>query len=133
MRTRFLLTLAAFTLMSFGVAGGAAISLGHVEGLNGTGGLETDVPVTFFIRLQGDANNYGGITNGYRIYSPTGAEWTTTVADTTVGAFSLMTWLFNQFPYDYGVTGSGSDTVGFGAYSSPPGLGLPPHDGPFKL
>ncbi len=127
MKLRSFIILASLVIGSFGMANGAAISLGNVDGLNATNGLQMGVPVTFFIRLQGDANNYGGITNGYRIYSPTGATWTTTVADTTVGAFSLMTWLFNHFIYHGGVTGSGSDTVGYGAYASPPGLGLPPN------
>ena len=125
MKLRSFIILASLVIGTFGMADGAALSLGHVEGLSDTDGLETGVPVTFFIRLQGDSANYGGITNGYRIYSPDGAEWTTTVADTTVGAFTLMTWLFNQFLDNIAVTGSGADTVGFGAYSSPPGEGLP--------
>ncbi len=103
-----------------------SLSLSHVDGLNATGELEIGAPITFYLRLANGETAMGGITNGYRIYSLTGATWTTTVADTTVGAFSLMTWLFNQYINHIGVTGSGADTVGFGAFVSPAAVGLPP-------
>ena len=117
-------TLVAAVIFASGAAyaQGAAISLDHVDGLNAYNAVETGTPITFHLRYIGDENIHTGITNGYRIYSPTGATWTTAVADTAT--FDFMMFTFNQYLYNEGVTGSGADTVGFGAYTTPPGTGL---------
>lgn len=91
-----------------------SISVDHVDGLNGPDAVQMDTPVTFHIRMTNDVSNpQKGITNGFRVYSPTGAEWNTTVADTTgaIGRANFdLVWVINNFS----ITGSGADTVGFG-------------------
>ena len=114
MRTRFLLTLAAFTLMSFGVAGGQSLSLDHVDGLNTSGGLETDVPVTFHLRVRAGDNSYSGITNGFRIYSET-AQWGSTVGD-SIGTLGMTQFDGGFFINEFSLDGTGADTVGFAAF-----------------
>lgn len=89
---------------------GASISLDHVEGLV-AGKIPVGGQVTFYLRFT---NNSGdaikGFTDGIRVYSPDGATWTTTSADTTgtlsTDAFSL--FVVNPFSAD----GRGADTIG---------------------
>ncbi len=123
MRLRLILLLAVFSALSTGLVQGQSLSLDHVDGLNATGGLEIGVPVTFFIRMTGDENHYGGVTNGYRVYSPTGAQWSTTAADTT-GALTASIYE-NQFIRHFSITGSGADTVGLGCWRVTSSTGLP--------
>jgi hypothetical protein len=59
--------------------------------------------------------------NGFRIYSPDGATWTTTTLDTVGGYRDNFTQiLFNAF----GVDGAGADTLGIAAITFVPGVGL---------
>ena len=52
-----------------------SIALDHVDGIGGNGSLQTNVSITFFLRLTGDDDTYPGMMNGFRVYSPTGATW----------------------------------------------------------
>ena len=91
-----------------------SLSLDHVDGLvsGTTDQLETGTPITFHIRMTAGDDNIAGLTNGFRVYSPNGAEWTTVTADTTgvIGKdeFDLI-WAIDYFS----ITGSVVDTVGF--------------------
>ncbi len=123
MRFRLIILLAVFSALSAGLIQGQSLTLDHVDGLNTTGGLKMGVPVTFFVRMTGDENYYGGATNGYRVYSPTGAQWTTTVADTT-GALTASIYE-QQYVKHFSVTGSGADTVGLGCWRQLNSTGLP--------
>jgi hypothetical protein len=118
MRTAMLLVAAALCFLSFGTvnAQDGAYTLDHVDGLVGPNQLGTDAEITFHIRMN---NNTGyalkGITNGFRVYSTNGAQWTTTVPDTTGAITSAMfdaPFIINTFS----ITGSGADTVGFGGF-----------------
>ncbi len=104
--------------------GGPAVTLDHVDGLVGYGETLTNEEVTFHLRFTGDENHYAGLVNGFKIHSPTGAQWTTTTIDTTgtlgMADFDLGVWL-NHFS----VNGMGADTVGFGAARMFTG-GMPP-------
>ena len=76
--------------------------------------LATGEEITFFIRLTNDVGlDISGITNGFRVYSEDGAQWTTAAGDnshdpTLAGLFDLV-WYINHL----GITGMDSDTVGF--------------------
>ncbi len=102
---------------------GQQVTLDRVDGLYAADSIQTDVPITFYIRLT---NNTGatilGFTHGFRICSPDGAQWNTTIADTTgtVGKTQFdLVFTINTLS----VTGSGVDTVTFGgARLSAPGL-----------
>ena len=93
----------------------AEISLDHVDGEWTPGYLTTYDPVVFHIRYT---NNYGmdfgGITNGFRVYSPNGATWAPIVIDTVSHGWPDMLDFVVRF-FNYSITGSGADTVGFSA------------------
>ena len=60
-------------------------------------------------------------SNGFRIYSPDGATWDTTIAATAGGFDALFSQIFlNTFSAD----GIASDTIGVGAFTIPPATGL---------
>ena len=107
---------------------GEQVTLDSVDGLYAIDSVQTGVPITFYIRLTNNTGNtITGFTHAFRVYSPDGAQWTSTTGDTTgtVGPahFDLVFTLV-----DFSVTGSGADTVGFGgAKISGPGL-LPGFD-----
>ncbi len=115
MKLRSFIILASLVVGSFGMANGNALSLERVEGLNATDGLQMGVPVAFYLRMTNSSGgNVMGITNGFRVYSDDGAEWTTT----TGFALGTLNWKANfniTWGIDHlGVTGTGADTVGFG-------------------
>jgi len=66
-----------------------------------------------------------GITNGFRIYSPDGATWTSTTTDTlgTLGGAQFDGGMLSTIG-TVAVDGSGADTVGWGAFKFF-GSGLP--------
>jgi len=99
------------------------VSLDHVGGSPAAGEITSGGEVVFYIRLKNDATDKAkGITNGFRIYSPNGATWNTTVGDTTgtlgKGDFDLIFAISGA-----AIDGAGEDTVGFGgAVTTGPGL-----------
>jgi len=117
--------IAACLLMFTGAVFGQSITLDSVSGLHGPDTILVGQPVTFFLRITGDANNHGGITNGFKISSPDGATWGSTVPDTLP-----LNW-HQWFPLAYSVVsrstdGMGIDTVGFGgSYNPLNSTGLP--------
>jgi hypothetical protein len=94
--------------------GTGQITLNHVDCMS-SGKIFTRVPVTFYFDVYNNTGRYiGGITNGFRAYSPDGADWSTTRIDTGSGIswesyFDLFTNLV-----EIDVDGHGSDTVGYG-------------------
>lgn len=91
-----------------------SLSLESVDNLYSTDTLPVNQQATFNIRMSNPtATQYGGIANGFRVYSPDGAEWTQTVPDT-------FSWGWpDMFPLIFAVLafsndGVGSDTVAFG-------------------
>jgi len=91
-----------------------SVSLDNVEGLVGpdTVGIGN---IRFNIRftVSPSSDTIYGLTNGFRIYSPDGAAWTPLSFDTTSLGWPEMFDLIilNEFS----VTGSGADTLAFGA------------------
>ncbi len=97
--------------------------LDHVDGLYGTSNDTLDVnadSIIFHIRMT---NQLGvptkGWTNGFRVYSNNGAEWTVPAND-TIGYYTgtiLPSMAEQSFVNQFSVTGEGADTVGFGGFS----------------
>ena len=91
----------------------AAMILDNVTGQYGLTGIKAGVPVTFTMRaINNSGENIMDVLNGYKVYSPDGAQWDTLTAD-TFSAFTSMfdlVFVINEFSTD----GSGADTVGFG-------------------
>lgn len=90
------------------------IYLDNVTGLYNTDTLEVNTSPVFNIRITNNtASAYGGITNGFRVFSPDGATWTQTIPDTTVqGWEDYFDLIFNVI--NINVDGVGADTVGYG-------------------
>lgn len=126
MKAKFFTLVLAIVIMSFGLSMGQSITVSNVTGLKAgtTDTLMSGTTPVFTIHVNAGGTGYIGITNGFRIYSDDGAEWTTTVADTLSGigwdAMFPLIFSINTFSTD----GTGADTVGFGGS----GLvsGLPP-------
>ena len=102
-----------------------AITLDNLEGGSTSQGLIfCDQQIIFHIRATNPtANNYYGVGAVFEVLSTDGANWTPIVFDTTDIGWKnkfdgLVTW------DEYSVSGSGSDTVGFFAFSIF-GTGLP--------
>jgi len=153
-RTLFIIAFAVIVL-SFGLAYGqdTELILDHTDGLFNWGAgpgpigdtIATGQAVNFYIRWNNNLGDYiVGSSNGFRVYSDDGAEWTpiTWAPYYDMGTYS---WVY---PYDNGptdnwgtiyngdvklnpfsVTGTGADTIGFAGYSDPsgmpPSLGVP--------
>ena len=91
------------------------LSLDHVVGLSPQGDLLADQEITFHLRLNNNTwNNIIGSTNGFRVYSPDGAQWEPITYDTAAAGWDNMYEYVFFSPFS--VTGSGADTIGFGGY-----------------
>lgn len=147
MRLKLFFALTALLVLSMGTVSAQenSITLDSVAGLyqGDPTKLETDVPITFYLRLSnaGGTNegNIVGASNGFRIYSPDGATWEpiTHVPYWDLEVCFCVVVLYpgwdsppnfndNIFINPYGVTGSGADTIGFGGNSKFPSPGVLP-------
>jgi hypothetical protein len=96
--------------------GQGSISLDGVNGLWGVDTLNVNQTITFNIRLTNNTGyNITGSTNGFRIYSPTGAEWVSTVGAAT-GAITMDMYDGGYFDNLFSDDGMGADTIGFGGF-----------------
>lgn len=91
------------------------ITLDHVDGSPAGGKISAGANVVFYLRLKNTSGlKAKGIINGFRIYSTDGATWGTTIGDTTGTLGKADFDLIYTINY-YNITGTGGDTVGFGA------------------
>jgi len=104
---------------------GPAVTLDHFDGGLAPNQIFTDEEVTFYLRFTGSDHAYDGLVNGFRVYSPNGAHWTTTALDTT-GTVGMTQFDLGIFFPKFSNDGMGADTVGFGAVKIV-GSGLVPH------
>jgi len=89
------------------------VILDNVDGLTAPNSVGSNDLITFTFRLtNGSLKSVYGINQGFRVYSPDGAQWTTTVGDTT-GILGLAQFDQGVFINEYSVNGSGADTIGF--------------------
>ncbi|UCG62913.1 MAG: hypothetical protein JSV52_06415 [Candidatus Zixiibacteriota bacterium] len=111
--------------MFFGSAAwGQSIWIEDVEATNPDGTLKLGETIEFVLHVTGDEDYHRILDNGFRVYSPDGAEWTATVPDTVpdgltryiTGPIGLLT---------FSCDGSVADTVGFVAMDVI-GTGMPP-------
>ncbi|HOP07687.1 MAG TPA: thrombospondin type 3 repeat-containing protein [candidate division Zixibacteria bacterium] len=87
---------------------GQTITLDHFDGVIYDNILQVDTTVSFYFRYTTGSESIGGIVNGYRIYSPDGASWTTSEID-TVGELGGAMLDLGVFLFKW--PGNGSDTV----------------------
>lgn len=103
---------------------GEQVTMDSVDGLYAIDSVKTDTLITFYIRL---VNNTGGaitgLTHGFRIFSPDGATWDTTIG---IDAGGITDAMIDQgiFVNSFSISGSGSDTVGLGGFIIS-GTGIP--------
>ena len=73
----------ASLVVSFGLANAVSISLESVQGQWTAGKINPGVPITFTMRYTNDASyDFGGITNGYEVYTTDASPFTAVTADT---------------------------------------------------
>ncbi|MFH1374571.1 MAG: thrombospondin type 3 repeat-containing protein [bacterium] len=102
---------------------GGVISLDHVDGLLGPDTVLTDKEIVFHIRMFNNLpDRIRGLTNGFRVYSPTGATWSGMTVATVIAIDSFFD--VEHIYRSIGVTGSDSDTALLG-YMSWINYGLP--------
>jgi hypothetical protein len=97
------------------VSDGGIMSLDHVDGLFPSldSNVQTGTPITFHMRVKNDvASTVRTISNGFRVYSPTGAQWGTTIPDTT-GALGTSHFTDGITIHSFSIDGIDSDTVAF--------------------
>ncbi|MBN1212179.1 MAG: hypothetical protein JXA92_06330, partial [candidate division Zixibacteria bacterium] len=96
-----------------------AVTLDEVEGLNADNKLIPGQTIKFIFNLDNYTGyNVSGLTHGFRVYSPDGATWQPIKLDTFNLGWSSYFPLAISFG-SAGVTGSGADTVAFGAAGMP--------------
>ncbi|MDH3936778.1 MAG: hypothetical protein OEV68_05545, partial [candidate division Zixibacteria bacterium] len=123
MRIRCIVFVTLLFMGAYGLVGAQSISLDHTDGLADATHMNTGVPVIFYLRLTGDADAHGGVANGFKVYSPDGATWTTSVGDTT-GTLGKTQFDGGFFINPFSITGSNADTLGFAGFRFF-GAGLP--------
>jgi hypothetical protein len=101
-------------------------SIDYVAGAISGNVVPSDQAVTFYLRMTNNEDNpFKGVTNGFEIYSPQGATWTTTTAAKLTSIDWSTNFLF-FFTTKRSADGSGYDTVTFGGTGSePPAIGIP--------
>ncbi|MEA3296875.1 MAG: hypothetical protein U9R56_03335, partial [candidate division Zixibacteria bacterium] len=111
MRFKLLLFLTVLAIVPISSVRGQSLSVDSIDGLNTTGDpyIETGVPVTYYIRVTNGDIGMAGITNGFSVYSPDGAVWDTTIAD-TIGTLGKTQFDGGFFINTFSLTGSGADT-----------------------
>ena len=96
--------------------GQGSMSLDGVTGLWGVDTLNVNQTITFSLRLTNHTGfNITGSTNGFRVYSTTGAEWDATTSAVT-GAVTTDMYDGGFFINEFSTDGLGADTVGFGGF-----------------
>ncbi len=110
-----------FCLIGLSHASGAqaqgSISVNSVDGETAPGYLVTGQPISFNLRFTNNSpDNIVGSFNGFRIYSPDGANWVTTVGtkEDELTWFSFYDGGF--FVNGFSITGMDADTIGFGGF-----------------
>jgi hypothetical protein len=123
MRRLLVLSTALVVLAATPLASQTTVELSRVNGLVSEGVLDQDQTPTFVFRLtNGTQHVVTGASMGFRVYSPDGALWDTTIIDTTANMGR------DEFPMGlylrhFSADGTVADTVGFLGLGE--NLGLP--------
>jgi PKD repeat protein len=107
-----------------GMAYGDGITVSQVDGLAGPDAVIMDGQITFHIRMTSPDDNHKGLTNAWRIYSPTGATWDTTIGLKTDALDDHFDWM-NRV-YRRSITGADSDTIAIVCAVMDDTVGMPP-------
>lgn len=92
----------------------SSVTLDHTDGLVGKDSIGSDQVISFHMRLTNKSGRaIAGSTNGFRIYSPDGAQWTPLTFDTS-GVITSAMYDLGVFVNTFSITGSGIDTIAIG-------------------
>ena len=95
---------------------GEQVTLDHVDGIYAVDSLRTGEIIRFHIRLNNTTSDtIAAFSLGFEVYSPNGARWGTTTADTT-GAVGKTQFDGGIFFTPTNTTGSVVDTIGVGGF-----------------
>ncbi|MDF1545797.1 MAG: T9SS type A sorting domain-containing protein [bacterium] len=112
---KFIATIALMLLISSSVAA-QSITLDHVDGLVSPGVIASNAPIVFHMRMTViNTGELKGSTNGFVLYSPDNAVWQPPVSAHT-GALTPY-YEANVFVNEFGIDGSGEDTIAIGGFS----------------
>ena len=121
----------ASLVVSFGLANAVSISLESVQGQWTAGKINPGVPITFTMRYTNDASyDFGGITNGYEVYTTDASPFTAVTADTLPwpgvdgGGWKTHFDLIFKIGY-FSANGAGFDTAYIGGSKGATGNGIP--------
>lgn len=117
MIVKFITLILAIIAMTFGNSYGQEVKLDNAANIgqmwhNQPDSIMAGSTYVFNIRLIAGATSQKGIINGFRIYSPDGTTWTTTVGDTIGNLGGTEFELIFSIDY-FGNTGSDTDTIIF--------------------
>jgi len=104
---------------------GQNVLLDHVDGLWAPDTIATGSSVQFHIRIVTGDSAYWGVSNGFRVYSPDGAEWGSTEGNWSGAVTDSM--FPQQLVTTHSATGEGADTVGFAGFRWSQNTSLPPN------
>ncbi len=95
-----------------------SLTIDRVGGMAALDSIPTGQEIAFHLRMTVDVDEWiriNGVTNGFQIYSPTGAEWNSSRIDTT-SVFNASCGLdLARKLISFSATGEGADTLGIGA------------------
>lgn len=118
-----LLGITLATLCLSGRADAQSVSLDQVDGLQGVDTIVSGQEIVLHLRIKTDDTIYTGMNNGFRVYSPDSAQWTT-----VIGAWSEFVTA-DMFPMQFvtprSVTGTGADSIGFAGFVWGANQGIP--------
>ena len=103
-----------------------SLSLDSVSTLHSADTVYSSLPVAFHFRLTADStpgNRVTALWNAFEVYSPSGAYWVGSTGSFTDAITGDMLGI--RMVISSGISGSGSDTIGFHAGSTPFSCGLP--------
>lgn len=118
-----LVVLAAAICWQGGHAHAQSVTLDQVDGLLGVDTIVSGQEIVFHFRYNTEDTLISGMTNGFRFYSPDGAEW-----NTASGAWSefvtpdMFPW---QMVLPLSITGTDADTIAFAGFLWEGKLGIP--------
>ena len=94
-----------------------SVVIDHIEGLVGPDTILAGHNVTLYLRLRFlTSGMWFGMSNGFQVYSPTGAEWGSTTIE-PAGESWGMPYLDYTGTRSYSANGTGMDTVAFHGFA----------------
>ncbi len=111
-----IILLLSFVVFVTPLFGADEIYLHHTEGISydDPNTIIADRPIAWHFFYKVESGVLGGSTNAYKVWSPDGATW----EPITMTANPMLSMFYDGgiFIQNFSITGSGADTIGFGAF-----------------